>query len=174
MAIPCNKHSLLEAIRVNYSKLRAELEPGLSAVSESKELPAHAANTAMSLNNLLSYLLGWGQLVLKWVDKKERGEAVDFPETGYRWNELGSLAQKFYRDYDNDDYHTLCKKLDTTVDTIVQLIESKTDEELYGSPWYNQWTLGRMIQLNTSSPYSNARQRIRKWKKIRIEQEQLS
>jgi hypothetical protein len=24
---------------------------------------------------------------------------VDFPETGYRWNALGELAQKFYADH---------------------------------------------------------------------------
>ena len=174
MAIPHDKLTLLNAIRLNYSKLRAELKPQLAATSEFKELPGHAANSLMSLNNLLSYLLGWGQLVLKWNRKRERGEAVDFPETGYRWNELGLLAQKFYKDYQADDYHTLCKKLDTTVDTLIQLVESKTEEELYGNTWYNQWTLGRMIQLNTSSPYSNARQRIRKWQKIRTQQEELS
>lgn len=174
MAIPDNKNALLAAIRFNYSKLRAELKPHLAATSELKELPGHAANLPMSLNNLLSYLLGWGQLVLKWNRKREKGEAVEFPETGYRWNELGLLAQKFYKDYQGNDYLTLCEKLDTTVATLIQLVESKTEEELYGSTWYNQWTLGRMIQLNTSSPYSNARQRIRKWQKIRTQQEELS
>lgn len=31
--------------------------------------------------------------------------------------------------------------------------------------WYQKWTMGRMIQLNTSSPYDNARKRLRKWKR---------
>ncbi|MFX4153989.1 ClbS/DfsB family four-helix bundle protein [Aliarcobacter butzleri] len=60
-------------------------------------------------------------------------EEVDFPETGYKWNQLGKLAQKFYEDY----------KIS----------------------WHEKWTLGRMIQFNTSSPYANAKARIRKWKK---------
>ncbi|MCG8400066.1 MAG: ClbS/DfsB family four-helix bundle protein, partial [Firmicutes bacterium] len=44
-------------------------------------------------------------------------------------------------------------------------IEKKDNIQLYGTPWYEKWTMGRMIQLNTSSPYKNARNRIRKWKK---------
>jgi hypothetical protein len=127
----------------------------------------------MSLNNLLSYLLGWGELVVKWVNQRDRGEPVDFPEKGYKWNELGLLAQKFYADYQTDDYLLLCKKLDGAVQAILLLIESKTNEQLYVESWYNQWSLGRMIQFNTSSPYANATIRIRKWKKIRIQREKL-
>ncbi|WP_341476959.1 ClbS/DfsB family four-helix bundle protein [Sphingomonas oleivorans] len=31
--------------------------------------------------------------------------------------------------------------------------------------WYGKWTMERMIQFNTSSPYDNAGGRLRKWKK---------
>lgn len=46
-------------------------------------------------------------------------------------------------------------------------IEQKSNSELYEVAWYEKWTLGRMIQFNTASPYTNARGRIRKWKKER-------
>lgn len=59
----------------------------------------------------------------------------------------------------------LCSKLDETVDKILILIEQKSENELYGMVWYEKWTLGRMIQFNTSSPYTNTTARIRKWKK---------
>ena len=36
-----------------------------------------------------------------------------------------------------------------------------------GNTWYDKWTSGKMIQLNTSSPFKNAKDRIRKWKKIK-------
>ena len=49
----------------------------------------------MSVSDLVAYLIGWGELVLKWNEKKEKREKVDFPETGYKWNELGKLAKKF-------------------------------------------------------------------------------
>lgn len=57
-----------------------------------------------------------------------------------------------------DDFNSLIIKLDKTVETILLL-------KLYEVTWYEKWTLGRMIQFNTSSAYLNAKNRIRKWKK---------
>lgn len=167
MAIPQNKEELIAAIVDQYKRLTAEVATIPIELTEAKELEGHAKNTMMSINNLLAYLIGWGELVLKWNDKKTKSLHVDFPETGYKWNELGQLAQKFYADYAKDDFKTLRKKLDVTTQTILQLIESKTNAELYEVAWYDKWTLGKMIQLNTSSPFKNAKDRIRKWKKTR-------
>lgn len=167
MAIPKNKAELLEAILENYQLLKKELVSISIQLTNKKELEGHAKNTVMSINDLVAYLLGWGQLVLKWNRNRSNGLEVDFPETGFKWNELGQLAQKFYDDYKNDDFTTLTKKLDRTVNDIIKLVESRSNKELYGTPWYDKWTLGRMVQLNTSSPYKNARARIRKWKKAK-------
>lgn len=165
MAVPANKDELQIAIKTNYNKLKKDLSDIPVELTTILNLEGHAKGTMMSINNLLSYLTGWGELVLKWNIKKNNNEAVDFPETGYKWNELGKLAQKFYKDYENNDFQTLCTKLDGTVNKILSLIEQKSNAELYGAAWYEKWTLGRMIQFNTASPYNNARGRIRKWKK---------
>lgn len=165
MPVPANKEELLKAIETNYSKLKKELETISVEETAVKELDGHAKGTLMSIDNLLAYLIGWGELVLKWNKNRSENKPVDFPETGYKWNELGKLAQKFYADYQNDDFNTLIQKLDDTVKKITSLIESKNNDELYGVGWYEKWTLGRMIQFNTASPYNNARGRIRKWKK---------
>lgn len=165
MAVPANKEELQIAIETNYSKLKKELSTIPVELTSISNLEGHAKNTMMSINNLVSYLIGWGELVLKWNIKKDNNETVDFPETGYKWNELGKLAQKFYKDYEKDDFITLCDKLDNTVFTILTLIEQKSNTELYNVEWYEKWTLGRMIQFNTASAYNNARGRIRKWKK---------
>ncbi|MFW2611494.1 ClbS/DfsB family four-helix bundle protein [Aliarcobacter butzleri] len=165
MAVPVNKKELILAINTNYIKLKKELENIPIELTTLKDLEGHSKGTLMSINNLLSYLLGWQELVLKWNLKKQNKEEVDFPETGYKWNQLGKLAQKFYEDYKNDDFNTLIFKLDKRVEEILKLIENKSNEELYEVSWYEKWTLGRMIQFNTSSPYANANARIRKWKK---------
>lgn len=167
MSVPQNKTELIEEIEFTYQKLRADLIDIPDELSCKEELDGHAKDTKMSVCNLVAYLVGWGELVLKWHKKKEKGQEVDFPETGYKWNELGELAQKFYADYKDDDFKTLLKKYDEVVKDILKLIEKKSNMDLYGVPWYNKWTLGRMIQFNTSSPYKNARNRIRKWKKQR-------
>ncbi|WP_126970942.1 ClbS/DfsB family four-helix bundle protein [Gynurincola endophyticus] len=165
MAVPVNKEELIKAITLNYEKLKKELATIPAELTGFKELGGHAKGTSMSINNLLAYLLGWGELVLKWNKKKDNDKEVDFPETGYKWNELGKLAQKFYEDYKEENFTSLQQKLDKNVTKILALIESKTNHELYESAWYEKWTLGRMIQFNTASPYTNARGRIRKWKK---------
>jgi hypothetical protein len=167
MSILKDKEDLVKAIIDNYKKLKTELLSIPTDLTTTKELEGHSKNTLMSIDNLVAYLVGWGQLVLKWNDKKEKGLHVDFPETGFKWNELGQLAQKFYKDYEKDDFKTLNEKLDKTTNEILKLIESKTNVELYELAWYDKWTFGKMIQLNTSSPFKNAKDRIRKWKKTK-------
>lgn len=167
MAIPKDKDELLKAIVDNYNKLTNELTSIPFELTEIKQLDGHSKNTFMSINDLVAYLVGWGQLVLKWNNKKSKGLEVDFPETGYKWNDLGRLAQKFYKDYEKDDFKTLSSKLDKTTIEILKLVENKTNNELFETFWYGKWTLGKMIQLNTSSPFKNAKDRIRKWKKTK-------
>lgn len=167
MAIPNNKKELIKAITENYAKLSAELSTIPTELTLNKELEGHAKNTQISINNLVAYLIGWGQLVLTWNKKKSKREEVDFPEKGFKWNELGLLAQKFYKDYEKHSFKTLNKKLDKTTNEILNLIETKTNKELYEVAWYDKWTLGKMIQLNTSSPFKNAKDRIKKWKKLK-------
>lgn len=98
MAVPQTKAELLKAIEVQFAKLMRELEKVPDDKYREPTLDAHTKGTTMSVGDLVAYLIGWGELVVKWIDRDQRGEPVDFPETGYKWNELGKLAQKFYGD----------------------------------------------------------------------------
>ncbi|ARR51641.1 ClbS/DfsB family four-helix bundle protein [Photobacterium damselae] len=42
---------------------------------------------------------------------------------------------------------------------------SLSNHQLYQEPWYEKWTLGRMIQFNTSSPMKNVRTKVRRFKR---------
>lgn len=163
MPIPKTKSELLQAINLSFEKLQKDLKRVPSDPSRLPKMTGHAKDTMMTVADLVAYLIGWNELVLKWLDHDKKGEPIDFPETGYKWNELGKLAQKFYSDYHNIPFDTLVIKLTNAKDRIVDEINKKTDEELYGREWCGKYTMGRMISLNTSSPYSNARDRLRKW-----------
>ncbi|NML74206.1 ClbS/DfsB family four-helix bundle protein [Rhizobium sp. S-51] len=167
MAVPTSKAELLEAMTTAFARLEAELASIRPEDATSPDMEGHARGTAMSVNDLLAYLTGWGQLVLKWVRLRDEGLEPDFPETGFKWNQLGQLAQKFYRDQSGLDFPTRVERLRATHGQLVALVSSLDDAALYGRGWYEKWTLGRMIQFNTASPYANARARIRKWKKTR-------
>ncbi len=166
MAVPQNKHDLLVTICSNYEKLAADLATVPATRAREKDLEGHAKGTQMSVADLVAYLIGWNELVLKWSQGKAKGLPVDFPETGFKWNELGRLAQKFYADFANVSYSDLLNRLEEAQARIVALVEQSTDDALYGAPWYKKYSQGRMIQFNTASPYANARIRLRKWKKI--------
>ncbi|RMH88615.1 DfsB family protein [Lysobacter pythonis] len=165
MAVPQNRRELLDAITSTYRKLAGELAGIPAGHARQATMEGHARGTSMSVADLVAYLIGWNLLVLKWCDAKARGLPVDFPETGYRWNELGRLARKFYADHAGQDYPALLRQFADVHARILALVESETDASLYGAPWYEKYPQGRMIQLNTSSPYANARARLRKWKK---------
>jgi hypothetical protein len=95
MAVPSSKKELQTAITTNYGKLKKELMTIPVVKTKELSLDGHSKGTRMCICNLTAYLIGWGELVLKWIDRKDKNEPVDFPETGNKWNELGKLAQKF-------------------------------------------------------------------------------
>lgn len=165
MAIPTTKDELISAINERFVKLEAALDAVPADIADEKSMDGHAKGTSMSVNNLVSYLIGWNELVLKWLDRDVQGKDIEFPDVGYKWNELGALAQKFYRDYSANSFAENRKRLAVAKDQLVSEISKRTDDELYGSAWHGKWTKGRMIQFNSSSPYENARSRIRKWLK---------
>ena len=124
-------------------------------------MQGHRSGTLISPADLVAYLIGWNELVLKWLDRDDRGEAVDFPETGFKWNQLGLLAEKFYADYRALAWPELLARLAAAKAQLIDTISRRTEDELYGKAWYGKYSKGRMIQYNTSSPYTNARGRIR-------------
>jgi len=166
MPIPQHKEALLAAIEITYRQLKVELVSIPAELTNENTLAGHTQNKTMSICNLVAYLIGWGTLVLKWHRRKQLKERVVFPDEGYKWNQLDALAQKFYADYAHLDYPDLLKKLDHNFEDIKEIIQQHSNAQLYESLWYNKHTMGRMIQLNTSSAYKNARIRIRKWKKL--------
>lgn len=165
MAVPTSKAELLAAINTSFDRLLADLSKVPVERARECSLDGHASGSTMSPADLVSYLIGWNELVLRWLEQDDRGGHVDFPETGFKWNQLGLLAQKFYRDYEALDYPQLLRRLQNAKGRLVDTVSVRSDNELYGASWYDKWTKGRMIQFNTSSPYANARGRIRKWLK---------
>ena len=112
MPIPESREELLFAIETNFERLAKDLGTVPAQAANEATLEGHAKGTMMSVHNLASYLLGWNNLVLKWIEKDAQGELIDFPETGFKWNQLGALAQKFYADFDAVPFDQLLKDLE--------------------------------------------------------------
>lgn len=165
MAVPTDKAELLTAIETTFDKLMVDLARVPEERAFEPSMEGHVAGTQMSPADLVAYLIGWNELVLKWLDLDDNTQTVTFPEIGFKWNQLGALAQKFYVDYAGLAWAERLARLTTVKQQLSRTISQRTDAELYGAAWHGKWTKGRMIQFNSSSPYTNARGRIRKWLK---------
>lgn len=161
MPVPQSKPELLHAIEQSYEKLARDLAQVPEARAREKSMPGHKQGTVMSPADLVAYLIGWNETVLSW--HKLRGQSIEpeFPAPGFNWNQLGELAQHFYDTYEDLSWPELLTRFEAAESQIVALVSKLTNEELYGAPWYGKYTAGRMIQFNTSSPYANARTRVR-------------
>ena len=165
MAVPAHKDDLRAAIERSFEALMSELRAVSGSYVRRASLDCHAKGSLMSTSDLVAYLIGWNALVLKWLDYSEVGRAIEFPETGYKWNQLGQLAQKFYADYADLDYPSLLSALDAAKIRIVDQVNIRSNAQLYGQLRYCKHTMRRMIQLNTAAPYKNATVRLRRSRK---------
>lgn len=161
MAVPETKAALLEAMEKSAIALDKKLKRIPPDVAFEAHLEGHVAGTRISAASLVSYLIGWGEQVLYWHQQEAAGEEIDFPAKGFKWNELGKLAQKYYADYAHiQSWAELLTLLENNQRQLRELVEVYSDDALYHQPWYGKWTRGRMIQFNSASPYKNASGRL--------------
>jgi hypothetical protein len=163
VSIPKNKIELIHAIITEYEKLRAELETIPDNLAHKNTLEKGG-----SVCDVVAYQIGWGTLLLGWHSVGKKGDIPVLPAQGYKWNQLGSLAQKFYADYSNKSFKQLLSLFDETVRNILKMVHEQSEVQLYEIgvyAWTAKWPLGRWINVNTSSPYKSARAKIRAWKK---------
>lgn len=163
MAVPATKDELVATIEKTFTRLEKDLDRVPAGATREPVLQGHVKGTTMSPADLVAYLIGWNQQVLTWHRRRAEGLPDEIPAAGIKWNELGLLAHRYYAEHEGDSWESLRAQLVAAKNQITTLIEGYSDDELYGGPWYGQWTMGRMISLNTSSPYTNARARIRTW-----------
>lgn len=163
VVVPASRSELISGIEKAFSRLCDDLDRVPPESVREAVLEGHVKGTSMSPADLVAYLIGWNEQVLTWHQRRAAGLPDEFPAQGIKWNELGLLAQRYYAEHQDESWASLRLRLADAKRKIMELVEGYSDEELYGSPWYGKWTMGRMISLNTLSPYTNARNRIRRW-----------
>ncbi len=122
---------------------------------------------------MISYQLGWMNLILKWEADEQKGIKVITPSPNYKWNNLGGLYQDFYKQYENNTLEELIALFLETKDKIIMLINSYSDLEFFDSGYRNwasstpsNWSIWKWIHINTVAPFKSFRSKIRKWKKL--------
>ena len=165
VSTPQNKQALENEIHLAFNKILLDYSTIPETSSRVLGVEGNIKGTEISVSDTLAYLIGWQRLVLKWHKLSVLNQSIDFPETGYKWSELGKLAQSFHHEYRDWTFSDLISEFETTTKDILSLVGSLSEHELYGTVWYKKYTLGKMIQFNTSSPMKNMRAKVRKFKK---------
>lgn len=165
MPLPATKTELLEALEQAYVKLSSEFE----AVSPTHERKPQIEGD-ISCCDLVAYQVGWARLLMGWEQTELSGNTPEMPAEGFKWNQLGALAQYFYHENSEKLLSQLRGEFSKTYKDLVTWIESLTDQELFRPQQRNwtgeKWTLVKWIQVNTIAPYRSARTKIRRWKKV--------
>ncbi len=122
---------------------------------------------------MISYQLGWMNLLLDWEKQEQQGHTVITPAKNYKWNNLGGLYESFYNEYDKYTLKELSDLFIKKEQQIIELINSYTDVELFeqgGRNWSSStpsnWPIWKWIHINTVAPFKSFRTKIRKWKKL--------
>jgi len=164
MPLPTNKNQLLSSLQAAYAKLVEEAAAVPSDLERNPELEG-----GISPCDLIAYQIGWGRLLLSWDDLETRGETVEMPAPGFKWNQLGLLAKSFYQEQNEQTLKQLLAQFEALEERMRLFIESNSEDTLFGigkRHWAGQkWSLAKWIQVNTVAPYGSASAKLRKWKK---------
>ena len=162
-----NKLELIEAIKSNASLFIKEYydieETSMKKIDEEIEY---------SPFQMLAFCIGWMDLVLSWEDEEQKGIQETSLATEWKWNDLGWLYQNFYNKYSNYSLNELINTFNQKVKSIIDLVNNLSVEELFEEGKRNwaktngkEFSVCRLIHLNTIANFKNFRGKIRKWKK---------
>lgn len=109
---------------------------------------------------------------LAWEDEEQKGIQETSLATEWKWNDLGWLYQSFYNKYNNYSLNELINTFNQKVKSIIDLVNNLSVEELFEEGKRNwaktngkEFSVCRLIHLNTIANFKNFRGKIRKWKK---------
>lgn len=161
-----NKEALLAAVKKTYRLFDSEFDD----VPEEK-IHVRIKEVDRTPQEMISYQLGWLQLVMSWEQDELAGRTVVTPSPDYKWNQLGPLYQHFYAEYSGYSLKELRTLFEKSVEKWCNWIEQLSDEELF-TPNVRKWTvtnanwpLWKWVHINSVAPFKSFRAKLRKWKK---------
>ncbi|MHA4262678.1 ClbS/DfsB family four-helix bundle protein (plasmid) [Bacillus cereus] len=131
----------------------------------------HISEVDKTPSEILSYQLGWINLLLSWEKDEQCGLDVQTPTPDYKWNNLGGLYQSFYERYGRLTLKQQEEELTKLVQMLVDWISDLSEVELFQPEqrkWATtkaKWPIWKWVHINTVAPFTNFRTKIRKWKK---------
>lgn len=154
------KNQLIE----DAQKERAALEKLLAALAPEQMTHSKAADE-WSAKDVLSHLVEWEAMVMKWYAAGVKGQVPAVPSGEYNWGQLPQLNHVIYLKHRDKPLEQVQKEFRSSYRKIMKLIESIPEEELFTRgqyPWTKNHPLAAYFNSATAAHYRWARGEIRK------------
>ncbi|MGY3777743.1 ClbS/DfsB family four-helix bundle protein [Isobaculum melis] len=168
-ALPKTKQALKDEIHKRYLLLDGEFD----AIAEAdRDVRDEVIDRTPA--EIIAYQIGWLRLLMKWDADEKAGKEAVMPREGFKWNRLGEMYQIFYQDCEGMSLTDMRKCFKQLEQDCQAWIDGLSDEELFTQgvrQWTGDnesWAMVRWIKINTISPFTNFRTKIRKWKKNQL------
>lgn len=164
MPLPTSKAEFLARFEQAAERLLTELAAVPDACWHAPVL-----DNGRSPADLLAYQIGWGRLLLAWEAEETAGRQPAMPAPGFKWNQLGALAQHFYQAAAGVSRPALMAEFAALRRSLGEWLQGMDESTLLvpgQRRWAgDKWPLAKWVQVNTAAPYNAARTKLRRWAK---------
>ncbi len=163
MPRPTSKPELIKAANEQFARLHKLID---SMTEEEQNTIFLFEDRDKNLRDVLVHLYEWHKMVESWhkTGTLEKG-TPDVPGKGYTWKTLPDLNMEIWKKYQSTSLPDAKKLLQESHKTVMELIESHTNEELFDKSvykWTKSTTLGAYFISATGSHYDWAMKKIKK------------
>lgn len=152
------KQDLLTLTRTEYRKLGTILD------TLPEKLRLANDGDGVSPKDIVGHRAHWITLFQGWYQEGQAGNPVDFPASGYKWNELKRYNADLRKQQSMMSWDDAISLLDARHGELLTFIEGLSQDDLYGHPMKggrNDWTTGRWAEAAGPSHYRSAAKYLR-------------
>lgn len=174
MTRPTNKEEIQSAAEESFDKLQKIVSSIPKEMLEipfsfdlNKEKGGHWKRDK-NIKDVIVHLYEWQQLLITWVVSNTKGESKPFLPIQYNWKTYGKMNYKILEKHQNTELDTALSMLNDSHIEVLNLLERFNNKELFTKnhyKWVGGSTLGSYFISTTSSHYTWANQKIKKFSK---------
>lgn len=169
MQVYKNSEELIDQIKESYHKFIDEYEGISDDVADEK-----IDQVDKTPREMLSYQVGWINMILSWEKAEAGGAKITTPTPGYKWDQMRQLYHDFNIKYGSYGIANEEAELGSVVAELIAWIDNMSHDELFKPgerKWATtkaMWPVAKWIRINAVSPFNNYSRQVRKWKNFNL------
>ncbi|PMD67920.1 cytoplasmic protein [Companilactobacillus nuruki] len=174
MQVYKNSTELIDQIKESYHKFIDEYEGINDDVADER-----IDQVDKTPREMLSYQVGWINMILSWEKAEAGGAKITTPTPGYKWDQMRQLYHDFNIKYGSDGIENEKAELGSVVAELITWIDDMSHDELFKPgerKWATtkaMWPVAKWIRINAVSPFNNYSRQVRKWKNFNLRDKKI-